>query len=82
MPATKPSAPTASERIVDGAAALEDHLLASIFPILDPKGDAFTTLVEDIKDNGLQEPIVLYEGKILDGRNRCRACILADADAD
>ena len=53
---------------------LEDHPLAAIFPILE--GDAFTALVEDVKANRLQEPIVLCEGKILDGRNRYRACTL------
>ena len=51
---------------------LEYHELADIFPLI--RGDAYEALVEDIRQNGLLEYIVLYEGKILDGRNRYRAC--------
>jgi hypothetical protein len=50
----------------------EVHPLAKIFP--DIEGPAFDALVEDIKERGLQEPIWLYENKILDGKNRARAC--------
>ncbi len=44
------------------------HDLANLFPLLE--GEAFWSLVEDIKANGVREPIVMFEGKVLDGRNR------------
>jgi len=34
-------------------------------------------LADDIKANGLLEPVVLYHGEVLDGRNRLAACRLA-----
>jgi hypothetical protein len=50
---------------------LSFHPLSEMFPLLE--GERFTELVEDIRRNGLQHKISLYEGKILDGRNRYRA---------
>lgn len=50
----------------------ELHPLCTLFPRLD--GEAFATLVADIKVNGLREPITLHDGLILDGGNRYRAC--------
>jgi phage N-6-adenine-methyltransferase len=50
----------------------EFHPLANLFPLLE--GDEFTRLCDDIKANGLLEPIWTYQGKILDGRNRYRGC--------
>lgn len=52
------------------------HEAANLFPIL--HGAEFTALVNDIRDNGLQNPVVLFDDKVLDGRNRLRACARAD----
>jgi ParB-like chromosome segregation protein Spo0J len=50
----------------------EFHSLADKFP---PMTDAeYDALAADIRAHGQREPIVTYEDKILDGRNRYRAC--------
>jgi N6-adenosine-specific RNA methylase IME4 len=50
---------------------LEFHQYADIFALLE--GDELDALVSSIRNCGVREPIVLYESKILDGRNRYRA---------
>jgi ParB-like chromosome segregation protein Spo0J len=57
---------------------LEFHSFASAFPLLN--GDEFKEFAADIKAHGLDEEIVLYQGKILDGRNRYRACLNAKVE--
>ena len=53
------------------------HPAAEIFPLM--QGDEFAELVQDIKANGLLEPVwVTPSGELLDGRNRARACATAD----
>lgn len=51
------------------------HPLANLFPML--VTEQLEELANDIKKNGLVEPIVLHEAKILDGRNRYQACEIA-----
>ncbi|MCX5581339.1 MT-A70 family methyltransferase [Kaistia terrae] len=53
------------------------HALANLFPLIE--GEAFDDLMADIAANGLQEPIELLEGAILDGRNRYRAALAVGA---
>src|SRR5215472_9669419 len=52
-------------------ADLKFHPLADLFPPME--GAEFDALVADIKANGLYHAIELYDGMILDGRNRYRA---------
>jgi hypothetical protein len=51
----------------------EPHPLAKLFP---PMGSyEYKGLKADIERNGLRNPIVLFERRILDGWNRYRACL-------
>ena len=50
----------------------EFHEYASVFPILE--GTELEALLADIKENGQINKIILYKGKILDGRNRYTVC--------
>jgi hypothetical protein len=58
--------------------ALPFHPLAELFPLLG--GADFDSLVDDIRTNGLNEPVIMHKGRILDGRNRYRACQSAGVD--
>lgn len=54
---------------------LEAHPFAQELPLIE--GHEYEALVASIRQDGLINPIVLCEGKILDGRNRHRACLEA-----
>ncbi|MCO5144582.1 MAG: MT-A70 family methyltransferase [Aquamicrobium sp.] len=61
-----------------GGASYEDHEAATLFPLM--SDDRFAELVESIRANGLIHEIVIHDGKILDGRNRYRACVEAGVE--
>lgn len=50
----------------------EFHPLAELLPVIE--GREYENLRDDIRASGLLVPIVIYHDKILDGRNRYRAC--------
>jgi DNA modification methylase len=55
---------------------MEFHEIANIFPMMSES--EFSELTRDISENGLQEDIWLHpDGRIIDGRNRYKACIKA-----
>ena len=53
------------------AAPISFHPLASLFPLME--GKALDALREDIRQNGVREPITMMGSAILDGRN-CYMC--------
>ncbi|MFB3917243.1 MAG: DNA methyltransferase [Terriglobales bacterium] len=53
------------------------HPYANLFPQMD--SEQLDSLATNIEKHGLQEPIKLFEGKVLDGRNRLKACEKAAA---
>lgn len=55
----------------------EIHPAAALFPMM--ADTELEQLAADIKTNGLRQPIVLDgDGRLVDGRNRLRACEIAD----
>lgn len=69
-----PSAQTA----VATSVKLEPHPLSMIFPKIE--GNALAELLEDIRQNGVREPITLCQAQILDGRNRYDAATEAGVE--
>ena len=54
---------------------MKNHPIADVWPMMDEAKIA--ELADDIRKNGQLVPVWLYEGKILDGRNRWAACKIA-----
>jgi len=51
---------------------MEFHPVANLFPMM--AQDEFQKLKDDIAKNGLLEPVTIFKGRLIDGRNRYRAC--------
>lgn len=58
----------------------EIHPMAAALPSI--TGVEYIQLFESIKEHGQRVPIVLYEGRVVDGRNRLRACQELDIEPD
>lgn len=54
------------------------HPAADLFPML--PASELQALADDIKANGQREPVVIWDGSVLDGRNRLAACRLAGVE--
>ncbi len=54
------------------------HPLCTLFPRM--TGQEFQSLVDDIKANGLRDPIIIHDDMILDGGNRYQACLAAGVE--
>src|SRR5262245_29115190 len=52
---------------------MDYHPYSEIWPLL--QDEDFDKFKDDIADHGLRDPILTYQDKILDGRNRERACL-------
>jgi len=62
------------------ATNLKFHDAANIFPMMsDEEADG---LLEDIRTQGQRYAIELFEGKIIDGRNRYLACLKLEVEPD
>jgi hypothetical protein len=66
-----PDASGAYELPYDEASRLELHPFCEMMPPMND--DELQSLVNDIGINGQHDPVVVFDGKILDGRNRHRA---------
>jgi hypothetical protein len=55
------------------------HKYADLFPMI-TEPEVWKAFVDDIRENKVREPVVLYQGEILDGRNRHNAAFEAGVD--
>lgn len=59
---------------------LKQHPLSAAFPAMG--AEDFAALVQDIKANGQREPVIVFEGMVLDGWHRYSACVNLGIEAE
>lgn len=57
---------------------IERHQLSSVFP--DMSREEYSELLDSVREIGIQNPIVLFEDKIIDGWHRYKASVELDID--
>jgi ParB-like chromosome segregation protein Spo0J len=69
----------AGQESLDSQQAIRVHPFAAEFPMM--SNDELHELADDIRANGLRQPIMLdRDGQLIDGRNRLAACTLAGVE--
>lgn len=58
----------------------EIHPAAELFPVM--TAEELQGLIKDIEENGQREPVTLWNGKLIDGRNRATVCEKLGLDLD
>jgi hypothetical protein len=58
---------------------MEYHELSTVFSSFEDT-EEFVQLVKSIREDGLNHPILLWQGKIVDGRHRHKACLEAGVE--
>ena len=56
--------------------SLTQHPLSAAFPAMSPQ--ELSDLTDDIAAHGLRQPVITYEGQVLDGWHRYQACLHAE----
>ena len=56
----------------NGNGSLPMHEFATLFPAM--TNDEYAALKQDIAENGVDQPVYLWQGQIIDGRHRYLAC--------
>ena len=78
--ATPGDTAASTDSVLHDGVELEAHEYASIFPEL--SSDRLAELTQDIREHGLLEKVMLFEGKVLDGRGRYRGCRVAGVEPE